>query len=88
MKQINKITDVMKRKKKYDYSDVQELKVAVMRAFPKKNNSAPGDDGMVYRSSTVMDKLCDQADQRIAEGTYTYDTHQALKYKLVNLFNK
>lgn len=84
---MNKIQDLMKKKKKYDYSDIQELKVCIMRMFPKKARLANDDRGNLRWTETA-EKMCDEADQRIAKGEWSWEAHKALKVRLVNNLSK
>ena len=73
----------VKRNQGYDYSDIQELSIEVMRRFPKEKGHHFNKDGNSYKWNAKAEKLCDEADQRIARGTWNKPAHQALKHKLI-----
>lgn len=65
-----------KRNDGLDFSDVQELSVEVMRKFP---SSSPKSN---FMWSKQAEELCEEADKRIAKGTYSKAAHKTLRIKL------
>lgn len=87
---MNTILDIMKsakNKKNLDYSIGQELKIAIMRANPRKtdkeNNKFTRGDGTNYKWNDKCERLLDQWDQRVAQGTQTYELFKNIKDKII-----
>ena len=76
----------IKRNQGYDYSDIQELAVYVMRKFPKVTGNLPNKDGQKYRWNAKAENLITEYEKRITQGTYNKPAHQALKHKLIRCF--
>lgn len=82
------IAGVLKQVKgKPQYSDVQMLKVAIMRAFKIKGNRKPSADGTLrdYKWTERCERLVLKADQDIASGAFDKDSLRTLKNKLVKI---